>query len=112
MFFRNFFVILFYFIRSILLNLNFRLGGKQPRSRFLKLWIATTFGLAKLNFGVEKHRATMTSQSKWGRQSKKFKKTWPRVLDRETNTLFCLIQYFVTFENSFNIYIINIFIKV
>ena len=31
-------------------------------------------GVAKLNFGVAKHRATMSSQSKWGRQLKKFKK--------------------------------------
>ena len=40
----------------------------------LKLWVAIPFGIAKLNFGVAKHRATMTFQSKWGRQLKKFKK--------------------------------------
>ena len=38
------------------------------KSGFSKLGLATPFGVAKLNIGVAKHSATMTSQSKWGRQ--------------------------------------------
>ena len=38
------------------------------RTGLLKRWVA------KLNFGIAKHRPTMSSHSKWGRQLKKLKK--------------------------------------
>ena len=66
------------------------MASPVSRAGLFKVWVATPFGVAKLNFGVANHRAKMTFMSKWVRQLKKFKKRCSRE-STEQNT-YCLAQ--------------------